>query len=121
MAIPERNWHFPIWIGEERRPWGRQIFWLPGQYDSRHESRHGRPHRYAVQSDGQCREARLELNRVRLNWAGQEAFNRAVERANSFTSKPNSDELLKLYGLYKQGTTGDVNTGRADDAPAPGR
>lgn len=64
---------------------------------------------------------RLELNRARLNWAGQEAFNRAVERANSFTSKPNSDELLKLYGLYKQGTTRDVNTGKADNAPPPGR
>lgn len=31
---------------------------------------------------------------------------------NNLVKKPNDDELLKLYGLYKQATVGDVNTDR---------
>lgn len=31
----------------------------------------------------------------------------AVALSNKFTSKPGNDELLKLYGLYKQATEGD--------------
>lgn len=34
----------------------------------------------------------------------------AVALTNKFTSRPGNDELLKLYGLYKQATEGD-NTG----------
>ncbi|GME81698.1 unnamed protein product [Ambrosiozyma monospora] len=36
-----------------------------------------------------------------------------TEKANAvqnLTKKPTDDELLKLYGLYKQATVGDVNT-----------
>lgn len=31
---------------------------------------------------------------------------------NKLSTKPSDDELLKLYGLYKQATVGDVNTDR---------
>lgn len=34
----------------------------------------------------------------------------AAALTNKFTSRPGNDELLKLYGLYKQATEGD-NTG----------
>ncbi|XP_076647829.1 acyl-CoA-binding protein homolog [Halictus rubicundus] len=39
-------------------------------------------------------------------------FEEAAEATKKFTKRPTDDELLKLYGLYKQGTTGDVNTSR---------
>lgn len=35
-------------------------------------------------------------------------FERAVERSQSFTKRPNNEELLQLYALYKQATQGDV-------------
>ena len=31
----------------------------------------------------------------------------AVALTNKFTSRPSNEELLKLYGLYKQATEGD--------------
>ncbi|MGM0945403.1 MAG: acyl-CoA-binding protein [Bacteroidota bacterium] len=31
----------------------------------------------------------------------------AVELTKKFTSKPSNEDLLKLYGLYKQATEGD--------------
>lgn len=31
----------------------------------------------------------------------------AVALTNKFTTRPGNDELLKLYGLYKQATEGD--------------
>lgn len=43
----------------------------------------------------------------------QAAFNQAVEKANQFSKKPSDAELLRMYGLYKQATVGDVNTGNA--------
>jgi acyl-CoA-binding protein len=36
----------------------------------------------------------------------------AVALTKKFTSKPSNEELLKLYGLYKQATEGDNNTER---------
>ncbi|KAK6339711.1 hypothetical protein TWF718_009104 [Orbilia javanica] len=39
-------------------------------------------------------------------------FEAAAAAANAFTTKPTNDELLKLYGLYKQATVGDINTTR---------
>ena len=36
----------------------------------------------------------------------------AIARTKRFTSKPNNEELLKLYGLYKQATEGDIETER---------
>lgn len=40
-------------------------------------------------------------------------FENAVKESTSLSERPSNDILLKLYGLYKQATTGD-NTG---DAP----
>lgn len=41
----------------------------------------------------------------------QAVFSQAVEKANNFSKKPSDAELLRMYGLYKQATVGDVNTG----------
>lgn len=37
----------------------------------------------------------------------QEEFVSAVSRSKELTQRPNNDELLKLYALYKQATDGD--------------
>ena len=34
-------------------------------------------------------------------------FNQAVERSKQLPQKPSNNELLQLYGLYKQATEGD--------------
>lgn len=39
-------------------------------------------------------------------------FEKAAKEVNELKKKPSNDELLKLYGLYKQATVGDVNTGK---------
>ena len=39
-------------------------------------------------------------------------FEEAVAATKKFTSKPSNEELLKLYGLYKQATEGDNETER---------
>lgn len=36
----------------------------------------------------------------------------AVAMTKKFTSKPSNEELLRLYGLYKQATEGDNTTER---------
>lgn len=36
----------------------------------------------------------------------------AKNLTQKFTSKPSNEDLLKLYGLYKQATEGDNNTER---------
>jgi acyl-CoA-binding protein len=36
----------------------------------------------------------------------------AIALTQKFTSKPSNEELLKLYGLYKQATAGDNETER---------
>ena len=41
-------------------------------------------------------------------------FEEAVKRVDELTKRPENDELLKLYGLYKQATEGDVQ----DDPPS---
>ena len=41
-----------------------------------------------------------------------EAFEKAAASVKEWTKRPSDDELLKLYGLYKQATVGDVNTDR---------
>ena len=38
----------------------------------------------------------------------QDDFNRAVNRAQELTTRPTNEELLQLYALYKQATSGDV-------------
>lgn len=34
-----------------------------------------------------------------------------MTRLNAFKKKPEKEDLLSLYGYYKQGTAGDVNIG----------
>lgn len=41
----------------------------------------------------------------------QEAFEKAAEEVKVLKQRPSNDELTELYGLYKQGTCGDVNIG----------
>ena len=38
-------------------------------------------------------------------------FLEAAEKVKNLKTKPNDSEMLELYGLYKQATVGDVNTG----------
>jgi diazepam-binding inhibitor (GABA receptor modulating acyl-CoA-binding protein) len=38
-------------------------------------------------------------------------FTKAAEDAKNLKNKPSDEDMLKLYGLYKQATVGDVNTG----------
>ncbi|SMN22473.1 similar to Saccharomyces cerevisiae YGR037C ACB1 Acyl-CoA-binding protein [Maudiozyma saulgeensis] len=39
-------------------------------------------------------------------------FEEKAKAVNELPTKPNTDELLKLYALYKQATIGDCNTDR---------
>ena len=38
----------------------------------------------------------------------KEKFEAAVAKSKTLSEKPSNDVLLKLYGLYKQGTEGDA-------------
>lgn len=38
-----------------------------------------------------------------------ENLSQAIDLTKRFTQKPSNEELLKLYGLYKQATEGDNN------------
>lgn len=40
----------------------------------------------------------------------QKQFEEAVVNSKTLTEKPSNEALLQLYSLYKQATTGDVNT-----------
>ena len=40
----------------------------------------------------------------------QEAFDQACAAAKAFATRPSDEELLNLYGLFKQATVGDNNT-----------
>ncbi|CAF1113593.1 unnamed protein product [Rotaria magnacalcarata] len=42
----------------------------------------------------------------------QAEFDRAAAEVKNLRKKPSDDELLKLYGLFKQATIGDNNTPR---------
>ncbi|CAH8581682.1 unnamed protein product [Schistosoma guineensis] len=39
-----------------------------------------------------------------------EEFNSHAEKVKKLKTKPNDNDLLELYGLYKQATVGDNNT-----------
>ena len=39
-------------------------------------------------------------------------FNQAQEEVKELTKRPSNDELLALYGLFKQASEGDVSTPR---------
>jgi len=36
-------------------------------------------------------------------------FNRAAKNIENLKARPNDEELLEIYGLYKQATVGDCN------------
>jgi diazepam-binding inhibitor (GABA receptor modulating acyl-CoA-binding protein) len=40
----------------------------------------------------------------------QERFDKAAAEVKNLPQRPTNDELLLLYGLYKQATVGDNNT-----------
>jgi len=44
----------------------------------------------------------------------QDAFEKAVGEAKSLPNRPDTETLLELYALYKQGTSGDVSGDRPD-------
>lgn len=48
-------------------------------------------------------------------------FEDAQRRVKAFKSTPNPGELLELYALYKQGTTGDVSGNRPGMLDIKGR
>lgn len=39
----------------------------------------------------------------------EQEFQKAAEDVKNLTSRPSDQELLQLYGLFKQGTVGDCN------------
>ncbi len=39
-------------------------------------------------------------------------FNAAVAKSKELTRRPTNEELLELYGLYKQASEGDINEPR---------
>jgi diazepam-binding inhibitor (GABA receptor modulating acyl-CoA-binding protein) len=39
-------------------------------------------------------------------------FTEAADKVQRLNTKPSDSDLLVLYGLYKQASVGDVNTGR---------
>lgn len=39
--------------------------------------------------------------------AGESEFHQAVQDIQTFTKRPENEELLNLYGLFKQATEGD--------------
>ena len=41
---------------------------------------------------------------------GNAVFIQAASDAKALSSKPSDNDLLKLYGLFKQGVVGDNNT-----------
>lgn len=41
----------------------------------------------------------------------QAEFQKAAEEVKQLKTKPTDAEVLDIYGLYKQATLGDVNTG----------
>ena len=44
--------------------------------------------------------------------SNSQQFKLAAEAVQQLSTKPNSDNLGKLYGLYKQATVGDNNTSK---------
>ena len=40
----------------------------------------------------------------------QKQFDAAVANSKALSEKPSNEVLLQLYSLYKQATTGDINT-----------
>lgn len=53
--------------------------------------------------------------------ATEEEFSAAATRVKTLTKAPGNDTLLKLYGLYKQGSDGDVSGKRPGMLDVKGR
>lgn len=51
----------------------------------------------------------------------QAKFDAAARDSKSLSQRPDNDTLLKLYSLYKQGTTGDVEGSRPGFLDVVGR
>ena len=51
----------------------------------------------------------------------EERFRDAQERVEKLSQRPGNDELLELYGLYKQATSGDVQGKRPGMLDMKGR
>ena len=51
----------------------------------------------------------------------QERFSDAQARVKTLTSAPSTDQLLELYALYKQGSSGDVDGKRPGMLDIKGR
>jgi diazepam-binding inhibitor (GABA receptor modulator, acyl-CoA-binding protein) len=51
----------------------------------------------------------------------EEEFLSAQQRVNSLSRRPSDQDLLELYGLYKQATTGDVSGNRPGGFDFKGR
>jgi acyl-CoA-binding protein len=45
----------------------------------------------------------------------------AAQRVNALAKSPSTSDMLELYALYKQGTVGDVTTGRPGMLDVRGR
>ncbi len=50
-----------------------------------------------------------------------ERFREAQQRVEKLSKRPSNDELLELYGLYKQATSGDVQGKRPGMLDLKGR
>lgn len=51
----------------------------------------------------------------------EERFREAQERVEKLSKRPSNDELLELYGLFKQATSGDVRGKRPGMLDVKGR
>ncbi len=54
--------------------------------------------------------ADLSLQQQSLSMS--EEFNKAAQQVKDLTERPSNEELLDLYGYFKQTTVGDINTDR---------
>ncbi|XP_060528581.1 putative acyl-CoA-binding protein [Cylas formicarius] len=43
-------------------------------------------------------------------------FQSAADQVRKFSKKPSDSDMLEIYALYKQATSGDVNTPKPGDA-----
>ncbi len=51
-------------------------------------------------------------NDIRESMELKERFENAVRKSRTLAKRPSNETLLKMYGLYKQGTEGDVKGDR---------
>ena len=51
----------------------------------------------------------------------EDDFKGAQERVQGLSKRPGTDELLRLYGLYKQGSVGDATSKRPGMLDVKGR